>query len=113
MAIGQGFVLATPLQVLNAYAAFGNGGILYRPHLVQEIRNTQNELVQRVEPEARGRLQLSPENHQWVAEGLQAVIDWGTGKDAINVPGVSVAGKTGTAEFCDRYPQCLDRDGAR
>ncbi len=111
MAIGQGFVLATPLQVLNAYAAFGNGGILYRPHLVQEIRNTQNELVQRIEPEIRGKLQLSPENHQWVAEGLNAVIDWGTAQGAIDVPGVVVAGKTGTAEFCDRYPQCLDRDG--
>ncbi len=111
MAIGQGFMLATPLQVLNAYAAFGNGGTLYRPHLVREIRNPQQDLVRRIEPQVVGRLNLSAETIRWVDEGLRAVVDWGTAKDAINLPGIPVAGKTGTAEFCDRYPQCLDREG--
>ncbi len=111
MAIGQGFVLATPIQVLNAYAATGNGGILYKPHLVKEIRNPQQALVQQIKPAIIGKLALDADTLGWVQKGLDAVIDWGTAKDAINVPGIAVAGKTGTAEFCDRYPQCLDKDG--
>jgi len=111
MAIGQGFVLATPLQVANAYAAIGNGGTLYKPHVVKEVRNPQQELIYRAEPEVIGSLGLDDETLGWVREGLEAVVDWGTAAGRIDVPGVKVAGKTGTAEFCDRYPQCLDRDG--
>ena len=50
---------------------------------------------------------------QLVQQGLRAVIEWdtGTAHDTFDVPGVIASGKTGTAEFCDRYPQCLDRDG--
>lgn len=111
MAIGQGFVLATPLQVVNAYAAFGNGGTLYRPHLVKEVRSPQKELVAEIKPEVIGTLQLSEDTKKWVSEGLRGVVDWGTAKDIIVLPGIPVSAKTGTAEFCDRYPQCLDRDG--
>jgi membrane peptidoglycan carboxypeptidase len=111
MSIGQGFVLATPLQMVNAYAAFANGGTLYRPHLVKEIRSPQKELIMEVEPEVIGELQLSEETKKWVSEGLRGVVDWGTAKDIIVLPGIPVSAKTGTAEFCDRYPQCLDRDG--
>ncbi len=111
MAIGQGFVLATPLQVVNAYAALANGGALYKPHLVKEVRNPQKDLLFQAEPEVIGQLGLSAETRGWVEEGLRAVVEWGTAKDAINVPGISVSAKTGTAEYCDRYSQCLDRDG--
>ncbi|MFQ5578564.1 MAG: penicillin-binding transpeptidase domain-containing protein, partial [Anaerolineae bacterium] len=111
MSIGQGFVLATPLQVLNAFAAFANGGTLYKPFLVKEIRNPQKELVYRAQPQVLNTLNLSPDTFRWVEEGLQGVIEWGTAQDAINLPGITVSGKTGTAEFCDRYPQCLDREG--
>lgn len=111
MAIGQGFVLATPLQVVNAYAAFGNGGTLYKPYLVKEVRSPQKELVYQAKPEVIGTLKLDDDIKKWVEEGLRGVIDWGTGKGIIDVPGIAVSGKTGTAEFCDRYPQCLDKDG--
>ncbi len=111
MSIGQGFVLATPLQVLNAYAAVGNGGTLYKPHLVKEVRNPQQELVYQATPEVLRTLKVDEENLNWVRTGLEAVIDWGTAVDIIDVPGIAVAGKTGTAEFCERYPQCLDKDG--
>lgn len=111
MSIGQGFVLSTPLQVANAYAAIGNGGTLYKPHVVQAVRNPQQELIYRAEPEVLGKLNVDAETLDWVREGLRAVIDWGTAAGKIDVPGITVAGKTGTAEFCDRYPQCLDKDG--
>ncbi len=113
MTIGQGFVLATPLQVLNATAAIANGGVLYRPHLVKEILDADDNVVQVIEPEVIRRLEVEPQFIQLVQEGLWAVINWETGTAAENfdVPGIDVSGKTGTAEFCDEYPQCLDRDG--
>jgi penicillin-binding protein 2 len=109
--IGQGFVLATPLQVLNAYVAVGNGGRLYKPYLVKEISNSQKEVVYRAEPKIIRHLNLSPETHELLRTGLNSVVDWGTASTIIDVPGVDVAGKTGTADFCKRYPQCLDRNG--
>jgi penicillin-binding protein 2 len=113
MAIGQGFVLVTPLQMVNAYAAIANGGTLYRPHLVKEILDADDNVVEVIKPEAIGRLALDPQNLQLVRQGLHGVINWdtGTAHEFFDVPGIDASGKTGTAEFCDSYPQCLDRDG--
>jgi penicillin-binding protein 2 len=112
MGIGQGFVLATPLQILNATAAIANGGLLYRPYLVQEVLDAEGNVVETRQPQVIRDLldTVSPENLAQVRLGLESVIAWGTGKE-LDVPGVAVAGKTGTAEFCDSYPSCLDRDG--
>lgn len=113
MAIGQGFVLATPLQMLNAYAAIANGGTLYRPYLVKEILDADDNVVKVNEPQVIRKLVVDPQNMALVQEGLRDVIAWeaGTAHDQFDVPGIIASGKTGTAEFCDRYPQCLDRDG--
>lgn len=113
MAIGQGFVLVTPLQMINIYAAIANGGTLYRPHLVKEILDADGNLVKVTEPEAIGQLNLSPENMQLIRAGLHAVVNWdsGTANENFDVPGIDVSGKTGTAEFCDEYPACLDSEG--
>lgn len=112
MGIGQGFVLATPLQILNATAAVANGGLLYRPYLVQEILDAEGNRLETRQPEVIRDLlhTIAPENLAQIQLGLEAVVAWGTGKD-LDVPGVPVAAKTGTAEFCDSYPSCLDRDG--
>jgi penicillin-binding protein 2 len=112
MGIGQGFVLVNPLQMLNATAAVANGGLLYRPYLVQEVLDAEGNVVEEHQPEVIRDLldTIDPENLAQVQAGLEAVIAWGTGKE-LDVPGVAVAGKTGTAEFCDSYPSCLDRDG--
>jgi penicillin-binding protein 2 len=113
MAIGQGFVLVTPLQMLNATAAIANGGILYRPHLVKEILDADGNVLQVVEPQVIRQLEVEPQFIQLVQQGLRAVVDWetGTANESFDVPGIIASGKTGTAEFCDRYPQCLDQDG--
>ncbi|HEX9926686.1 MAG TPA: penicillin-binding protein 2 [Anaerolineae bacterium] len=113
MSIGQGFVLATPLQVLNAMAAIANGGTLYRPHLVKEILDADGNVVEVIEPEVIQHLDVDPRHIQVIQQGLRAVIDWptGTARETFDVPGIVASGKTGTAEFCDEYPQCLDRDG--
>jgi len=113
MSIGQGFVLVTPLQMANAYAAIANSGTLYRPHLVKEILDADGNLVRTIEPEVIGRLEIDPQNIQLIRSGLHGAINWetGTANQHFDVPGIDASGKTGTAEFCDRYPQCLDREG--
>jgi penicillin-binding protein 2 len=100
--IGQGFLTATPLQVLDAYAAIANNGVLMQPHIVAQVTDADGNVVQRFTPKAARTLPISPENLAVVKQGLDAVVnsDTGTGKKA-QVPGVHIAGKTGTAEYCD------------
>ncbi|HTP07182.1 MAG TPA: penicillin-binding protein 2 [Anaerolineae bacterium] len=100
--IGQGFLTATPLQVLSAYAAIANNGVLMQPHVVAQVTDADGNVVQRFTPKAARTLPISPENMAVVKQGLDAVVnsDTGTGKKA-QVPGVHIAGKTGTAEYCD------------
>lgn len=113
MAIGQGYVLVTPLQMANVYAAVANGGTLYRPHLVREILDADGNVVKVTPPEVIGTLDMDREFMGLVRAGLRAVVDWdtGTAHDTFDVPGIDASGKTGTAEFCDSYPACLDRQG--
>jgi len=112
MGIGQGFVLVTPLQMLYATAAVGNGGLLYQPYLVQAVLDAQGNVVESRKPQVTRNLldTVSPENLALVQAGLRAVVANGTAKE-LDVPGIAVAGKTGTAEFCDSYPTCLNKDG--
>ena len=100
--IGQGFLTATPLQILSAYAAIAHNGVLMQPHIVAQVTDADGNVVQRFAPKAVRTLPISPENLAVVKQGLDAVVnsDTGTGK-AAQVPGVHIAGKTGTAEYCD------------
>ncbi len=113
MGIGQGFVLSTPLQVVNAMAAVANGGTLYQPYLVDEVLDAEGTLVEKHEPQVIRNLldSVYPENLALVRQGLEGVTAPGGTAEDLSVPGVKVAGKTGTAEFCDSYPACLDKDG--
>jgi penicillin-binding protein 2 len=102
MSIGQGALLVTPMQMLNATATIANGGALYRPQLVQRIVDTEGNVIEEFQPELIRTLPVDPEMINIVSEGMWSVINSanGTGK-ALSVPGVTVAGKTGTAEFYD------------
>lgn len=113
MSVGQGFVLATPLQVLNSFAAIANGGTLYKPYLVQEVLDPAGQVLARREPEPIQTLQLDTQFERLIQQGLRGVVmdENGTAFDDFDVPGLDAAGKTGTAEFCDEYPQCIDRNG--
>jgi penicillin-binding protein 2 len=92
----------TPLQVLAAYAAVANNGVLMQPHIVSQITDADGNVIQRFTPKAARTLPISPENLAVVKQGLDAVVnsEHGTGKNA-RVDGVHIAGKTGTAEYCD------------
>ncbi len=102
MSIGQGALLATPMQVINATAAIANGGTLYQPQLVRQIVDTEGNVLEEFDPVPIRDLPVDPEVVNIVREGMWGAVNFpnGTAK-AMSVPGVSVAGKTGTAEFYD------------
>jgi penicillin-binding protein 2 len=112
MAIGQGSILATPLQVVQATAAVANGGTLYRPQLVYQYLDEDGNVVETLEPEIINQLPVSQENLALVRQGMRAAVTEGTAQWMPVGAGLQVAAKTGTAEFCDKYPDCLDEDGA-
>ena len=97
MAVGQGYVLATPLQVARLLAAVANGGDLVTPHVVSEIHAPDGHVIAQIAPPAAGRVRLSAQTMGVLQAGLAAVVTRGTAA-SIQIPGMAVAGKTGTAE---------------
>jgi penicillin-binding protein 2 len=108
LAVGQGDLLVTPLQLAAGYAAFVNGGTLYQPRLAQRIltpNSTSN--LRELPPQAIGEIHLDPDIRTLVMNGLKdAVIGIGTAAPAfsgLSLPaGWEVGGKTGTAEVFGR-----------
>lgn len=96
LSIGQKGVFATPLQVAMLGAAISNGGILYRPRIVKELRQSDGRVVRRFGVEKVGRV-LRPSTAATLQGMLALTVKSGTGRAAAKVPG-GAAGKTGTAE---------------
>jgi penicillin-binding protein 2 len=97
LSIGQGLITVTPLQVARLMAAVANGGTLWKPRLVNRIATADGRLIREEAPEIQGRVELAPIVFDFLRQALGAVVAEGTGKQA-RVPGVSVGGKTGTAQ---------------
>lgn len=98
MAIGQGDVLMTPLQLAVAYSAVANGGTLYKPRVVKNVINADGKEVHRFDSEAKSKIPASAEAIAAVRTGLNEVITSGTAAGVFAGFPVTVAGKTGTAE---------------
>jgi stage V sporulation protein D (sporulation-specific penicillin-binding protein) len=95
MAIGQS-IAVTPIQLLTAACAVANGGTLYKPHLVREIKDNKGKTVKAIGPEPLRSI-LSGEKADQIKGLLENVVSKGTGRNAY-VEGYRVAGKTGTAQ---------------
>ena len=99
VSIGQGAVLVTPMQVARMMSAVANGGVLWKPRLVQRIERPEQGVVFRDPGQVNGHVELSPVVWALIRDGLWAVVnEWGTG-GAAKIPGLDIAGKTGTAQI--------------
>jgi len=98
-AIGQGFQLATPLQIAVMMSEIANGGHRYRPYLVSKITGANGEVAKTFAPEEVGQISIAPGTLSLIRESLRDVaLVGGTGFEAFRDFPVAIAGKTGTAE---------------
>ena len=98
-AIGQGFQLASPLQVAALMSQVANGGHRYRPYLVSKISKPNGETIKAFEPEEVGRINLSDSTLKLIRDALREVAqEGGTAGGVFSDFPIAIAGKTGTAE---------------
>ena len=128
--VGQGYVLSTPLQVLLSAAIIANDGKFMQPTLVRDVLDSEGNIVQSFEPVLKWDVTTDPIIQDygettirgcepimgqtktvapWVIEtmqqGMRMAVTIGTLKDRFEGATISAAGKTGTAEYCDKYAQ--------
>jgi penicillin-binding protein 2 len=100
MSIGQGDILVSPLQMAQAMGVIANGGTLFQSRLVSHVQKHGDEIVSAYNVRAKANLAISPSTIAEIHRGLVDVVSSGSGTAArARVPGVKVAGKTGTAQW--------------
>jgi penicillin-binding protein 2 len=107
-AIGQGYVLVTPLQLANAYATFANGGTLYQPNMVTKVLrgggkpDNPADVIEAIAPVVKGQVSLPGNVRDPILQGLEGVVrPPGTAAGAFggfDLNAFPLAGKTGTAQ---------------
>ncbi len=127
VAVGQGYVLSTPMEVLMSASTIANDGKLMQPTLVREILDGEGNVIQPFEPKLKWDLTVTPKIHEYepdlsingcedtgqlktvqpwvfksVQEGMRLAVLEGTLKEKFD-PNIAFAGKTGTAEYCDEF----------
>lgn len=98
VSIGQGDVLATPLQIASYVSVIANGGKLFKPEIVNSILDSNGDVVRKIEPELVRKRFVSPENIEWIQKSMRENVLAGSGRDLADLP-VNAAGKTGTAQY--------------
>jgi penicillin-binding protein 2 len=102
LAIGQGFLTVTPLQLASAYSAVANGGTLYAPVLGWKVLSPDGDLVRTISPRSVGALPVSSKQVAYLRNALTGVTRYGTASTAFAgfpLDRIPVAGKTGTADI--------------
>lgn len=98
VSIGQGDVLATPLQIANYAAAIANGGKLFQPQIVDKIIDSDGNIIDDIEPKIIREEFVDLENIEWVQKGMRENVISGSGRELADLP-IKAAGKTGTAQY--------------
>jgi penicillin-binding protein 2 len=98
LGIGQGAMQATPLQMVNIASTVINGGTLYKPQIVREVRTPQGKAIKSFEPEIIRHVPVTDASLRYVREGMGKVTDPGGTAYGLAIDGLPFSGKTGTAE---------------
>ena len=103
VAIGQGFNLATPLQMVGMVAAIANGGTRYKPTILETVKTSDGRILHQSEPQVIGKLPISESTLAMVKAGLWAVVnsDHGTARGS-RLADIEISGKTGTSQVISR-----------
>ncbi|UCD78091.1 MAG: penicillin-binding protein 2 [Desulfobacterales bacterium] len=103
VAIGQGFNLATPIQMAGMMAAIANGGTRYKPMILESIRTADSRLIYQNEPQIVGKVPVTPRALELVRKGLWEVVnsDRGTARGS-RLEDIEFSGKTGTSQVISR-----------
>ena len=106
LAIGQGYLLATPLQMANYTAALANDGIVWKPRMVLELRTRDGATVKRFDAARLGNANTTPADLSLIRDGMRAVVSDPNGTVYFKFLGfpTAVAGKSGTAETSSGNP---------
>jgi penicillin-binding protein 2 len=107
LSVGQGDLLANPLQMAVAYAAIANGGRVLRPRLGLRIEDAAGRALQQLDAPTARRVKISKENREAIMEGLYGAANapGGTSTPVFEGFPIPVAGKTGTAEHLGKADQ--------
>lgn len=99
ISVGQGDILASPIQMAVALSSIVNGGNIMKPYLLKQVVDNNGQVTRTTQPEVTAKVPVDDSHFQIVREGMRQVVTSGTGCCYIQqfVP-VPVAGKTGTAE---------------
>jgi penicillin-binding protein 2 len=103
VSIGQGYVLATPLQMAMLTASVANGGTRFRPAIIERVETVEGEVVRQTVPQEIGRLPVSSRNLRIVQQGLWGAVNGERGTARrVHQSDIEIAGKTGTSQVVGR-----------
>lgn len=112
IAIGQGYNLVTPLQMLVMTAAIANGGVRLKPQILRAIETSGGKIVQQCKPEPIGKLPVTRETLEKVRHGLWEVVNTkrGTAYASVHMNTIDISGKTGTAQVFSRKQNAVETE---
>jgi penicillin-binding protein 2 len=102
--IGQGYDVVTPIQLINAYAALANGGILHQPQIVRDIVGPDGTMVRPFQPKVLHKMDVPASALRVMRNAARSVVTLRHTYNLVELP-IKVAGKSGTAEFGKRDSQ--------